>query len=78
MKQLILALIIFCAGVSAAGLAAATANQPPPAGGVLPEIVLDVPQNPELRSYLGLSEKKTFSIPEIKAEVIIIEIFSMY
>jgi hypothetical protein len=51
---------------------------PPPEGGVLPEIVLTVPESPEHREYLGLTGKKTFKIPEIKSEIVIIEIFSMY
>ena len=78
MKYLVLVLTIFWVGVSAILAPAATASQPPPVGGVLPDIVLDVPQNPELKSYLGLTGKKTFRIPEIQAEVVIIEIFSMY
>ena len=53
-------------------------SQPPPEGGVLPEIILAAPQSPELQEYLGLSGDNTFKIPEIKAEVVIIEIFSMY
>ncbi len=53
-------------------------NKPPAEGGVLPEIVLSVPENPDLQTYLGVTGKKTFTIPEIKAEVVIIEIFSMY
>ncbi len=60
-----------------AGFAGAE-TKPPPEGGVLPGIVLNVPENSELRQYLGVSDKKTFTIPEIKAEVVIIEIFSMY
>ncbi len=53
-------------------------SMPPPEGGVLPEIILNVPENPEHREYLGLTDKNTFKIPEIKSEVVIIEIFSMY
>jgi hypothetical protein len=60
-----------------AGLAD-TASQPPAAGGKLPEISLPAPQDIELRQYLGIGGKGTFSIPEIKAEVVLIEIFSMY
>ena len=51
---------------------------PPPEGGVLPEIVLTVPESPEHQEYLGLTGKKTFQIPDIKSDVVIIEIFSMY
>ncbi|MGA8238946.1 MAG: hypothetical protein WB818_00115 [Desulfobacterales bacterium] len=55
-----------------------SANQPPPEGGVLPNFQLPVPEAPRFRQYLGLDQKSVFSIPDIKAEVVIIEIFSMY
>ena len=51
---------------------------PPPEGGVLPEIVLTVPESPDHQQYLGLAGKKTFKIPDIKSEIVVIEIFSMY
>jgi len=53
-------------------------STPPAEGGVLPEIVLTVPESPEHREYLGLTGKKTFKIPDIESEIVIIEIFSMY
>lgn len=53
-------------------------TKPPAVGGDLPAIILNVPENSDLQQYLGVSGKKTFTIPEIKAEVVIIEIFSMY
>ena len=53
-------------------------TKPPAEGGVLPQIELGVPPSAEYQQYLGISGKKTFSIPEIKAEVVLIEIFSMY
>jgi hypothetical protein len=52
--------------------------KPPAEGGILPEIILSAPENLELQQYLGLTGKKTFTIPEIEAEVVLIEIFSMY
>jgi hypothetical protein len=57
---------------------AVAAIKPPAEGGILPEIVLSAPENSELQEYLGVTGKKTFTIPEIKAEVVLIEIFSMY
>jgi hypothetical protein len=52
---------------------------PPKEGGVLPEIALSVPEVPTHQKYLGISKnKKSFGIPEIKAEVVLVEIFSMY
>ncbi len=52
--------------------------KPPEEGEVLPEIILPVPQKPELKKYLGLSGEGSFSIPQVKADVVLIEIFSMY
>ena len=57
---------------------AEVATSPPAEGGVLPPIELGIPENQQYRQYLGLSGDKTFTIPEIKAEVVLIEIFSMY
>jgi hypothetical protein len=52
-------------------------SQPPAVGGVLPEFELSVPKSDEHQKYLGIGGE-TFTIPEIKAEVVIVEIFSMY
>jgi hypothetical protein len=62
---------------SAAVAGAETA--PPPEGGTLPEIVLPAPDNTEHRLYLGIRNGDgVFRIPDIDADVVIIEIFSMY
>jgi hypothetical protein len=68
---ILMLLLAFPCGVSAA-------NQPPPEGGVLPNFQLPVPEAPLFKQYLGLDQKSVFSIPDIKAKVVIIEIFSMY
>ena len=73
--KLIFALILCLLAV--VGFAVAEIK-PPAEGGILPEIVLSAPENSELQQYLGVTGKKTFTIPEIKAEVVLIEIFSMY
>ena len=52
-------------------------SQPPAVGGVLPEFDLAVPKSEEHQKYLGVAGQ-TFTIPQIKAEVVIVEIFSMY
>ena len=52
-------------------------SQPPAVGGVLPEFELSVPKSDEHQKYLGVGGE-TFTIPKIKAEVVIVEIFSMY
>jgi thiol-disulfide isomerase/thioredoxin len=54
------------------------ANSTPRKGGTLPIINLDVPKDPAHRSYLGFSGEGQFDILQIKAEVVIIQIFNMY
>ncbi|MCU0561668.1 MAG: TlpA family protein disulfide reductase [Desulfobacterales bacterium] len=77
MRTAIAALIlgVIIAALPARSLSAAA---PPAEGGTLPDIVLPVPEDPAHRLYLGLDPGKGFRIPEIKAEVVIVEIFSMY
>ena len=61
-----------------AGEPLGAASGPPAAGGKLPEIKLAAPQEAEQHLYLGVSGRQTFTIPEINAEIVLIEIFSMY
>ena len=68
--------VAICAFLCISPVQAATS--PPPAGGVLPDINLTVPQKSEHRSYLGLSSSGIFKIPDIKTKMILVEIFSMY
>lgn len=74
--------IIFCLAaavvLSMTQTYAQESNEPPAKGGRLPEITLAAPTDPLHRSYLGLSGGAPFKITEIKARVVIIEIFSMY
>lgn len=56
----------------------AEADGPLSVGGTLPDIVLKVPTDPAQQRYLSLKKQGTFTISEITAEVLIIEIFSMY
>ena len=72
-KYLAVFLLIFLLTASFSG----ADSQPPAVGGVLPEFELEVPRSDEHQKYLGVGGK-TFTIPEIKAEVVIVEIFSMY
>ena len=51
---------------------------PPPVGGMLPELTLDVPKDGAEKTYLGLSGAGVFKIPQIRAKTVIIEILSMY
>ncbi len=54
------------------------ANLPPVKGSVLPAFNLPFPKELLERDYLGLSGQGFFRVPQIKARVVIIEIFSLY
>ena len=56
----------------------ALATRAPQQGDVFPAINLTIPKDPEHRGYLGLKGEGEFKVPQIKAEAVIIEIFSMY
>jgi hypothetical protein len=56
----------------------AAENSPPKEGNAFPEIELLKPTNAIELKYLGLSGSGLFKISQIKADVAIIEIFSMY
>jgi peroxiredoxin len=51
---------------------------PPQKGKAFPEINLTIPEDSGHRDYLGLAGQGEFAIPQIKAEAVIIEIYSMY
>ena len=78
-----LKLLIFLAMTAMAGIMilhgfGLAETRPPAEGGVLPAIDLGVPESKEYQQYLGITGEKSFTIPDIKAEVVLIEIFSMY
>jgi len=50
----------------------------PSEGQAFPDLALPVPEKANEREYLGLEGKGTFRIKQIKADLVIIEIFSMY
>jgi peroxiredoxin len=50
----------------------------PQQGDLLPDIRIPAPRSDAEREYLGLKGGESFTIPQIKAAVVIIEIFSMY
>jgi peroxiredoxin len=55
-----------------------SAQEPPSTGGKIPEFKLQIPKEQSEKTYLGLSGKGTFLIQDIKARLVLIEIFSMY
>ena len=54
------------------------ADTTPEKGEAFPEITMPIPEKDADKAYLGLSGKVAFKLSEIKADVLIIEIFSMY
>jgi peroxiredoxin len=73
-----LLVMLFALTVIAAPLWAVS---PPAAGGSLPDFQLPAPKDSADKNYLGVSGpffSGPFKIPQIKANVVIIEIFSMY
>jgi peroxiredoxin len=73
----LLAIAMVCRALM--GVAASrAAGETPAVGGMLPELVLPVPESPEEKAYLGLKSGNSFMIPQIAADVVIVEIYSMY
>jgi thiol-disulfide isomerase/thioredoxin len=78
MKSILLPFAVAALLISTLVLPALAADKPPQKGEGLPVINLPIPENPDERNYLGLSGTGLFKIPQIKAKVVIVEIFSMY
>jgi len=78
MKKIVILLAVMTILSLGLTFSALTANKPPEKGEVLPVINLPIPKNPVEKGYLGLSGDGFFKIPQIKANVVIVEIFSMY
>jgi peroxiredoxin len=78
MKKVIacgLAVIVTLLGIASAARAA---GSPPAVGATLPDITLPAPADSAAKHYLGLSGFGSFKIPQIRAKVVVIEIFNMY
>jgi len=71
-REMVLSVVLLAAGAAWAG------DQPPAVGGTLPDFTLAAPKAVEDQKYLGLAGPTDFKINDIKAEVVIIEIFNMY
>ena len=78
MRRILTVLTVIILLFSITVFPALTADKPPEKGEALPVINLPVPKNPEERNYLGLSGSGLFKIPQIRANAVIVELFSMY
>ena len=77
-KKLVILFAVIFVYLAVTNHPALAAAKPPAQGGVLPPFELVVPEDSAAKSYLGLSGSGRFTIPEIKAKLVIIELFSMY
>ena len=72
---LVLLILVFFALVQQPVVAA---SKPPAKGTVLPQFQLKMPEDAKAKDYLGLSGSGEFTVAEIKAQVVIIQILSRY
>lgn len=77
-KKLLVALVCILTCLSTTTSQVLAASKPPAPGETLPPFKLAVPGDADARSYLGLSDVSQFTVPQIEAQVVIIEIFNMY
>jgi len=56
----------------------AAAAGPPTAGEPFPTIFLPIPKDADEKNYLGLTGSGAFKITQVKAQAVLIEVFSMY
>ena len=77
-KGLLLLTLIFFACFALVRYQALAATKPVVKGGALPAIYLAVPEDEAARGYLGLSASDKFTIPQIKSQVVIIQVLSRY
>jgi hypothetical protein len=78
MKRLIFFLACIIGLMAIANYQTLAGNKPPVKGDVLPPFELVAPADSGSRSYLGVTGGKRFTIPQIKAQVVIIGLFSRY
>ena len=68
---MLVSVMVFVQAISAAG-------RTPSTGEPFPDITLAMPEKAVQKEYLGLKGNGSFRLSQIKAELLIIEIFSMY
>jgi len=77
-KGFLFLLLIFFACLALVRYQALAATNPVAKGNVLPTIYLAVPEDAAARKYLGLADSGKFTIPQVKAQVVILQVFSRY
>jgi len=78
MQKILVLMVVIMTGL-VFSVPASAAGMPPAVGGQLPDMKIAMPRDSGDKAYLGLSFGfGSFRIPQIKAKVVIVEIFSMY
>jgi peroxiredoxin len=78
MKKTMIFVAVLAVGLSVLSRVPLAAQKQLASGDALPAIKLPVPQTSAAKSYLGLTSGESFAVSQIKAEVLVIEIFNMY
>lgn len=77
MKRILPCLLMMMLSLALSPRGYASGDIPGP-GDVFPDLTLPVPKEVSERGYLGVSEGDPFQLSQVKAEILIIEVFSMY
>ena len=77
-KKLLILFLFIPAWFVVVGHPTPAASKPPAQGAVLPQFPLEVPEDAEAKDYLGLSDSGGFTVSEIRAQVVVIQILSRY
>ncbi len=77
-KELLVLLLLILALFALVHYPVVATSKPPAKGTVLPQFQLEVPEDAEAKGYLGLSGSGVFTVSEINAPVVIIQLFSRY
>jgi peroxiredoxin len=75
---ILLAVFFLLSGASAGCNSLLAADQPPAVGVAFPDITLSAPKTGEAQDYLGVRGKAAFKISQVQAQLVVLEIFSMY
>jgi hypothetical protein len=78
MKRLLILFIFISAWFAWVRYPTLAASKPPAQGTALPQFQLVVPDDSETKGYLGLSGSGEFTVSEINAPVVVIQILSRY
>lgn len=80
-KAALVALVFCCAALGTAWPSRAAQSSPhalPHAGDPFPDQKFTAPKDPALAAYLGVAPRATFSLPDVKGEYILLQLFNVY